>query len=134
MKEGNSSGGKGSGEKITPSVFETLGGKRGPPSSEKSSKTSDPEPSGNKRKRLSRIDDRNPKKVKMGEDKDAETLSVFERLGTNGRSGSKNSGDKNHNIQVTAPVTNRSTQRMVLGNGKIVEEGLMDNTNPSTQI
>ena len=62
------------------------------------------------------------------------TPSVFERLGSQGKgSGGRSSGEKHHSASVAANTPNRSVQRMVLGSGKIVEEGLMVDSNPSTQ-
>lgn len=130
-----SSRGRGSNEKISPSVFERLSriGKVSP--LVEAIKDSETDPNGNKRRRLSRSDERRAKKAKLGEDSEMETPSVFERLGVVGRgSGGRNSGDKNHYVQVTSSASNRSAQRMVLESGKIVEEGLMVNSNPSKQL
>lgn len=93
------------------------------------------EPGDNKRRRLSRSDERNSKKPKVGVQQEETTPSVFERMGSNEKgSGSRSSGDKNHYAYVAANAPNRSTQQMVLGSGKIVEEGLMVDTNPSSPI
>ena len=116
-----------------PSVFERLSGLASSPRLEL--KLGDTEPSGNKRRRLSRSDERTSKKAKVGGSQEEVTPSVFERLGSNGKgSGNRSSGEKIHSAHVAANAPNRSVQRIVLGSGKIVEEGLMDNSNPSAQI
>ena len=39
-----------------------------------------------------------------------------------------------HSAQVAATRPRHSVRRIVLGSGKILEEGLMDNSNPSKSI
>ena len=61
--------------------------------------------------------------------------SVFQRLGSQGKgSEGRNSGDKTHSALVAAKSPTHYAQRIVLGSGKIVEEGLMVNFNPSSSI
>lgn len=92
-----------------------------------------------KKRRLSRSDERTSKKLKLGEEKELHTpISVFQRLGLSGSkergSGSKSLGDKNHYALVAASVPSHSVHQIVLTSGKIVEEGLMVNFNPSSPI
>lgn len=131
-------------ERPPSSVFERLGGHDESPLNVIQSGES--APSGNKRRRLSRSDERKLKKAGIGgpfeepspsvfERLEETPPSVFERLGSNGKSsGSRSSGEKFHSVPVTAKAPNRSAQRIVLGSGKIVEEGLMINTSPSSPI
>ncbi|KAG2330884.1 hypothetical protein Bca52824_002064 [Brassica carinata] len=107
----------------TPSVFERLSGLESSAPLERNLKAV--EPSGNKRRRLSRSDERSSKKAKVVAAQEEATPTVFERLGSGGKgSGSRSSGDKHHSASVAAAnAANRSVQRIVLGSGKIVEEG-----------
>ncbi|KAG2249330.1 hypothetical protein Bca52824_088958 [Brassica carinata] len=114
---GQSSEKQRSNEKSNSSVFERLGGQEASPIPEK--RITEAEPSGTKRRRLSRSDERIPKKAKVGELQEEGTPK-----GSGGRSsGSRSSSEKHHSASVAANAPNRSAQRIVLGSGKIVEEG-----------
>lgn len=90
------------------SVFERLGGHELSSSLERS--RGEAEPSGNKRRRLSRSDERIQKKARVGGGYDQEVSppSVFERLGSSGNgSGSRSSGEKHHSASMAANAPNR---------------------------
>lgn len=60
---------------------------------------------------------------------------VFHRLGNkSGGSGENNSESPFHYAQVAASHPLHSVRRILLGSGKILEERLMDNSNPSRSI
>ena len=60
---------------------------------------------------------------------------MFHKLGaTVGDSRGKLSGNQSHSALMAASRPNHSVRRIVLGSGKILEEGLMDNSNPSKSI
>ena len=67
--------------------------------------------------------------------------SVFQRLGSNNRgssgrgsSGAKNSSELNHYAHVAARAPIHSALEVALVSGDNIEEGLMVNSNPSTQL
>lgn len=92
-------------------------------------------PSGQKRRRLSWSDERLPKTAKVSAEVEDTNPYIFERLGSH----KKSSGDRrtsilNHSALMAASTPNCSAQRIVLGSGKNLEEGLMINSNPSKSI
>lgn len=127
------------GSRSPPSVFEWLGC-QALSSSEKKRKTAGISTS--KRRRLSGSDDRRVKKAKVDTLDDHSTPpSVFQRLGSNNRgssgrgsSGAKNSSELNHYAHVAARAPIHSALEVALVSGDNIEEGLMVNSNPSTQL
>ncbi|XP_013689513.2 uncharacterized protein At4g02000-like [Brassica napus] len=123
-QEGRSS----KGSRSRPSVFERLGSH--------SQNTAEGtknlrEVLSSKRRRLSNSGDRKAKKPRT----ETHEASVFQRLGTKeSGSGEKSVEVPVHSAQVAATRPRHSVRRIVLGSGKILEEGLMDNSNPSKSI
>ncbi|XP_048600405.1 uncharacterized protein LOC125580229 [Brassica napus] len=123
-QEGRSS----KGSRSPPSVFERLGSH--------SQNTAEGtknlrEVLSSKRRRLNNSGDREAKKPRT----ETHEASVFQRLGTKGSgSGEKSVEVPVHSAQVAATRPRHSVRRIVLGSGKILEEGLMDNSNPSKSI
>ncbi|WZZ78866.1 hypothetical protein YC2023_099438 [Brassica napus] len=103
-------------------VFERLGGHNSSSSIER--QIEDTKSSGNKRRRLSRSDERIPKKARLGREREETPSSVFERLGSSGKgSGSRGSGEKHHSAYMAANAPNCSAQRIVLGAAKLLKKG-----------
>ncbi|XP_013617357.1 PREDICTED: uncharacterized protein LOC106323845 [Brassica oleracea var. oleracea] len=130
----NQDGRSSKGSRSPPSVFETLGF---PPISSSDKKNKDAELSTAKRRRSgSNSGGRESKKVRLsGRESNISPSSVFHRLGSQVVVPEGNhSGDKKHSAHVAAYTQSLYVQRIVLASGKIVEEGLMVNTNPSSPI
>ncbi|KAG2297824.1 hypothetical protein Bca52824_034296 [Brassica carinata] len=117
-QEGRSS----KGSRSPPSVFERLGS-LSTSSSGKKRRISELYTS--KRRRTSTSGEREGKKARLEtREINISPPSIFQRLGSQGRgSDGKDSGDKTHSAHVAAKDPNHSVQRIVLGSGKIVEEG-----------
>ena len=130
----NQDGRSSKGSRSPPSVFERLGT---PPVSSSGKKNKDVELSTAKRRRSgSNSGGRESKKARVsGRESNISPSSVFHRLGSQVVVPEGNhSGDKKHSALVAANTQSLSVQRIVLASGKIVEEGLMVNTNPSSPI
>ncbi|RID46005.1 hypothetical protein BRARA_I02696 [Brassica rapa] len=130
----NQDGRSSKGSRSPPSVFERLGT---PPVSSSGKKNKDVELSTAKRRRSgSNSGGRESKKARVsGRESNISPSSVFHRLGSQVVVPEGNhSGDKKHSAHVAANTQSLSVQRIVLASGKIVEEGLMVNTNPSSPI
>lgn len=131
--EKNQDGRSSKGSRSPPSVFERLGS---PPVNPADNKTTAEEISNAKRRRSSNSGGREHKKARLSDHEEAVSPpSVFKRLGSQVVIPEGNySGDKKHSALVAANTQSHSVQRIVLSSGKIVEEGLMVNSNHSSPI